>query len=206
MRLRLTPRTASFTDALTGLAELVRDGAVIMRDTLGSTSRGRAAELDRLRTLGGEAGRERERLVELTRNAFVTPFDRGDIHLLTVALTECLTHLERAVDGGVRHRLDTVPDGGADLVDALVRMAELTTHAMPRLRSLDEVARYPDEVRRLSLQATRARDQVMTEVLSVNADPLLALRTTVVIDEIALAVRAFEQVATVVEGIVVKES
>ncbi|MCK0110762.1 hypothetical protein MWU75_01215 [Ornithinimicrobium sp. F0845] len=194
------------TDALTGLAVLVRDGAVIMRDSLGATSVGRAQELDRLRALVGEAGQARNHIVDLTRNAFVTPYDRGDIHLLAVTLAECLMHLERAVDGGIRHRIEDVPDGAAALVDALVRMAELTAQAMPRLRSLEELAGYPEELRRVAARALRVRGEMLTETLAAGADPLLALRTVVVSGDVANAVRAFEQVATVVEGIVVKES
>jgi len=193
-------------EALTGLASLVRDGAVTMRDSLGATSLGRARELERLRALGGEAAQARQRIVDLTRDAFVTPYDRGDIHLLAVTLTDCLAHLERVVDGGIRHRIEEAPDGMADQIDLLVRMAELTANAMPRLRSLDEVADYPAEIRRLATQAHRVRTELLTEDLATGSDPLLALRSVVVNGDLAQAVRAFEQMAAGVEGIIVKES
>lgn len=193
-------------EALSDLAVLVRDGATTMRDSLGASSIDRARELERLRALSGEAAQARARLVDLTRNAFVTPYDRGDIHLLAVTLCECLTHMERAVDGGIRHRIEEAPDGAATVIDGVVRMAELTVPALKRLRHLDDVADYPAEIGRLATRAHRALSDVLAEDLATGADPLQALRSLVVSDDLAHAVRAFEKVATVVEGIIVKES
>lgn len=205
MRLRLTPTTAPFTDALSGLAVLVHKGTLAVRDTLGEAPPDRLPVLERLRTLQRDSERARVHLVDLTRESFVTPFDRGDIHQLTVALAEVLTHLERAVDGGIRHRLEA-PAGAAGLIDLLIRMAELTAEKLPQLHTLDDLVDYPGQMRRLGVRADQARRDLTLEVLSVRADPVRALRLTHTIEELTRAVRSLEQVSTVVEGIVIKES
>ncbi len=206
MRLRLTPRTAPFVDALAGLAVLVHKGTLTVRDTLGVGMLERGGELERLRVLHREAERGRTELLDLARESFVTPFDRGDIHQLTVALAEVLTHLERAVDGGIRQRIDDPPEGTAKLIDALIQMAELTAQTLPKLHVLADVASYPVEMRRLGVRADQARRELLTDALSRRADPLGALRVTLVIEELTAAIHDLERVATVVEGIVVKES
>lgn len=205
MRIRLTPRTASFATAFGGLADQVRQGALAVQDSFGPASHTRRTDLDRLQEIERQGQRVRDEIVGLARDSFVTPFDRGDIHLLAVRLTECLSHMEAAVDAGVRHRIDDFPEGITALVDALVRMAELTARALPRLDSPDGAAAYPGEIRRISFRAEPIRRDLATQNLA-GSDPLRALRTAAVLDGLGLTLRSFEQVATVVEGIVVKES
>ncbi len=193
-------------DALSQLAILVHKGTLAVRDTLGVDLLARGAELERLRVLHREAERARTDLLELARETFVTPFDRGDIHQLTVALAEVVRHLERAVDSGIKHRVDDLPDSMTALIDVLLRMAELTAEALPGLRDLEGIAGFPIEMRRLGVRADLARREVLTEALAARADPLRAVRLTLVVEELTTAIRDLERAATVVEGIVVKES
>lgn len=206
MSFRLTPRTPSVVQALSRLGGLAVDAALVMRDTLGTSSRGRSAELDRLRGIEGAARSAHAALIAEARASFVTPFDRGDIQLLGVHLAQSVSHMETAVDGGIRHRIDVPPDGASGLVDAVVRSAELTAQTLPNLGAVDLVSGFPTEIRRINQQAEWARRDIMKELLADRADPLVALRTVTVIEQVVFAAGCFTQVATVVEGIVVKES
>lgn len=202
----MTPRTASFALGLRGLTGLVHDATLVVRDTLGVGSRARQGEHDRLIALDQGARNARGEITDLVKNSFMTPFDRGDLHALTVGLADCLTHLERAVDASIRHRVEEFPEGTAGMVDALVRMAELTVEGVAGLHTSAGVGDYFSEVRRLGVRAEQARREIMTVVLSGHGDPLRSVRTACVVDEFAAAIRGLEQVATIVEGIVVKES
>lgn len=176
-----------------------------MQDALGPDRHARRSDLDRLQEIEREGQRARGEIVELARDSFVTPFDRGDIHQLAVRLAECLSHMEEAVDASIRHRIDEFPEGTGVLVDSVVRMAELTAHALPKLYSVDGAADYPREIARIVSRAEPTRRELMAQNLA-GGDPLRALRTAAVLECLALTLRSFEQVATVVEGIVVKES
>lgn len=206
MRLRITPRTASFGDAFAGLATHVLDGAVAVRETMGMAPAARRPVLQRLEAIEQAGDKARHEIVELARSSFVTPFDRGDVHHLAAAMDDCLNHMERAVDAGVRHRVELPSEGVTDLVDTLVRMAELTLEHVPALVTPQGPGPYIVEVNRLENQAERSRRRLMTELLADGADPLESLRLGAVIDELVAAIRAFERLATLVEGIVVKES
>lgn len=206
MRLRVTSGAAPFVEALSELAVLAHKGTIAVRDTLGVDLLERGAELERLRVLQREVERRRTGLLTLVRESFVTPFDRGDIHELTVALAGVLTGLERAVDGGIRHRIDEPPEGMAGFIDALIQMAELTAGSLPALHRLEDIADYPAQLRRLGVRADQARRELLTDVLAGRADPLRAVRVAQVVEELTAALRALEGAATVVEGIVVKES
>lgn len=201
----MTPRTASFATAFSGLADHVHQGALAVQDSLGPDSSARRSDLDRLQEIKREGQRVRGEIVELARDSFVTPFDRGDIHQLAVRLAECLSHMEEAVDASIRHRIDEFPDGTGVLVDAVVRMAELTARTLPKLYSVDGAADYPREMARIVSRTEPTRRELMVHNLA-GGDPLRALRTAAVLEGLALTLRSFEQVATVVEGIVVKES
>ncbi len=205
MRLRLTPRIVPLTEAFSGLGTLVLQATHIVRDTLGVDTALRQVELDRLRAVAQQAELARSELLELTRDSFVTPFDRGDIHQLATTLAAVLPHLERAVDLSIRFQIEDIPQPAGPLIDTLVRMAEVTAAALPALRDLSVLAAYPAELRRLAVRADQARRDLLTETLT-DADGLPSARLCLVLQEVTAATSSLEQTATVVEGIVVKES
>src|SRR5699024_6856488 len=117
------------------------------------------------------AEQARSQLLGLTRDSFVTPFDRGDIHQLATALAAVLPQLERAVDLSIRFRIEDIPQPAGPLIDTLVRMAEVTAAALPELHDLGALAAFPPELRRLAVRADQARRDLLTETLT-DADAL----------------------------------
>lgn len=138
---------------------------------------------------------------ELARS-FVTPFGRDELHALAEALDECTDHLDDAGQSCALYRIEWLPDGVAELLNILARMARVTADAMPALGRPTDLAGFWVEVNGLENRANQARRRALLESASrqvATTQELLAARD--VIAALDRAADAFERVAHVVRRI-----
>ena len=206
MRLRLTPRDTSFFDLLAASAAHLVTGANLLAELLGAdraTRKALAKQMSEAEHLADEATHSIMRRLNQT---FVTPFDRDDIYGLASALDDCMDFMEEAADLIVLYKIDELPARVADQVQVLQRSAELTADAMPRLRSMDNLAEYWVEVNRLENQADKSHRKLLAQMFDEITDPILLMKLKEVVEKLEDAADAFEKVANMVETIALKES
>ena len=206
MRLRLTPRDTSFFDLLAESAANLVTGANLLAELLGADRQARKA-INKQLTLAEHLGDEATHTIMHRLNkTFVTPFDRDDISSLASALDDCMDHMEEAGDLIVLYKLDELPARVSEQIQVLQRCAELTADAMPRLRSMADLAEFWVEVNRLENQADRAHRKLLAQMFDEISDPIQLMKLKEVVDRLEDAVDAFENVANTVETIALKES
>jgi len=206
VRLRLTPRDTSFFDLLAASAAHLVTGANLLAELLGAdraTRKALAKQMSEAEHLADEATPSFMRRLNQT---FVTPFDRDDIYGLASALDDCMDFMEEAADLIVLYKIDELPPRVADQVQVLQRSAELTAEAMPRLRSMENLAEYWVEVNRLENQADKSHRKLLAQMFDEITDPILLMRLKEVVEKLEDAADAFEKVANMVETIALKES
>ncbi|NHT17558.1 DUF47 family protein [Cellulomonas sp. IC4_254] len=206
MRLRLTPRDTSFFDLLAASAAHLVTGANLLAELLGAdrpTRKVLAKQMSDAEHLADEATHQIMRRLNQT---FVTPFDRDDIYGLASALDDCMDFMEEAADLIVLYKIDELPARVADQVQVLQRSAELTAEAMPRLRSMENLAEYWVEVNRLENQADKSHRKLLAQMFDEITDPILLMKLKEVVEKLEDAADAFEKVANMVETIALKES
>ncbi|GIG37265.1 DUF47 domain-containing protein [Cellulomonas pakistanensis] len=206
MRLRLTPRDTSFFDLLAASAAHLVTGANLLAELLGAdrpTRKALAKQMSDAEHLADEATHQIMRRLNQT---FVTPFDRDDIYGLASALDDCMDFMEEAADLIVLYKIDELPARVADQVQVLQRSAELTAEAMPRLRSMENLAEYWVEVNRLENQADKSHRKLLAQMFDEITDPILLMKLKEVVEKLEDAADAFEKVANMVETIALKES
>src|SRR3954454_5581548 len=206
MRLRLTPQANIFYDMFTASANNVLDGA----NTLHALITGPRPDREALnRQLRDEEHRGDDRTHNILRevnSTFVTPIDREDIYRLASRLDDVMDFFEAAGDLIVLYKLEWLPREVQDLTDILVRAAELTALAMPRLKSLKNLSDYWIEINRLENDADKQYRRFVARLFDGEFDPLTVMKLKEVAEELEWAADAFENVADTVEPIAVKES
>ncbi len=206
MRLRLTPRNASFFDLLAESASHLVRGAALLAELLGADKADRQAIATRLREAEHDADEATHTIMRNLNQTFVTPFDRDDIYGLASRLDDCMDAMEEAGDLVVLYELDTLPDLVVAQVDVLRRCAELTADAMPRLRSMKNLTEYWVEINRLENEGDRTYRRLVAELFNDGMDPIELMKLKEVVDTLELAADSFERVANTVETIALKES
>jgi predicted phosphate transport protein (TIGR00153 family) len=206
LRLRLTPQDTSFYDLFARSASHLVEGSTTLAKLLGADREGRELLAEHMRDLEHQADESTHEIMRRLNTTFVTPFDREDIYSLASGLDDCMDLMEAATDLIVLYKIDELPSGVADQVQVLQRQAELTAEAMPRLRSMKDLADYWVEINRLENQADRAYRRLLAELFDGATDAVHLLKVKEVVEELEAAADAFEKVANTVEQIAVKES
>jgi hypothetical protein len=204
---RLTPQENSFYDLFAKSASYLVDGARELTTILGAAPGEREAIAARMRDIEHNADMATHEIIRKVNSSFITPFDREDIHGLAATLDDCMDLMDAAVDLIVLYRIGELPAGVSDQVEVLARMSELTADAMPRLRSMKDLAEYWIEINRLENQADQIYRRLLAELFNGNhLDAITVMKHKEVIEELEAAADAFEKVAHKVESIAVKES
>jgi predicted phosphate transport protein (TIGR00153 family) len=206
MRLRLTPRENVFYELFTASAENILEGAKTLQDLVLAAPDEREELFRKLRDEEHRGDDRTHSILREVNSTFVTPLDREDIYRLAGRLDDVMDFFEAAGDLIVLYQLETLPREIKELADLLVRAAELTSLAMPRLKSLQHLADYWIEINRLENEADKLHRRFVARLFNGEVDALTVLKLKEVAEQFEAAADAFENVADTVEAIAVKES
>jgi uncharacterized protein len=206
VRLSLIPKETSFYDLFAKSADNLVVGAALLTELLSAAKADRGAIADRMREVEHAGDEATHAIYRQLNSSFITPFDREDIYGLASSLDDVMDAMEAAVDLVALYQIDELPAGVTDQVDVLVRAADLTAEAMPRLRSMKDLAEYWIEINRLENQADQIYRRLLAHLFSGEYDALTVMKLREVVEYLEEAADKFEHVANTIETIAVKES
>ena len=206
MRLRLSPRENIFYELFSSSAANILDGAQLLQKLVNAPVHQREDLHRQLRDAEHRGDDRTHSIMREVNSTFVTPLDREDIYRLASRLDDVMDFFEAAGDLIVLYKLEWLPREIQDLTDILVRAAELTSLAMPRLKSLKNLSDYWIEINRLENDADKLYRRFVARLFDGEFDPLTVMKLKEVAEELEAAADAFENVADTVETIAVKES
>ena len=206
MRLRLSPREAIFYDLFTAAADNLVDGSKLLLELLHADKAQRPDVGSKIRDAEHRGDEVTHQILREVNSTFVTPFDREDIYRLASRLDDVMDFIEAASDLVVLYELDEVPSEILRLAELLEHAAQITSQAMPRLRSLSNLSDYWIEINRLENDADKLFRRFVARLFGGEYDALTVMKLKEVAEELEGAADAFENVADTVETIAVKES
>jgi len=206
VRLSLTPKETSFYDLFAKSADNLVVGASLLTELLSTPKADRVAIADRMREVEHAGDEATHAIYRQLNSSFITPFDREDIYTLASRLDDVMDSMEAAVDLVTLYQIDELPSGVTGQVDVLVRAADLTAEAMPRLRSMKDLTEYWIEINRLENQADQIYRKLLAHLFSGEYDALTVMKLREVVENLEEAADGFEHVANTIETIAVKES
>src|SRR5699024_2822373 len=205
MRLRVTPWEDSYYGMFANAANNVVTGVGLLVDVV-TNGADRDEIAQRMRECEHTGDEITHSIMRQINESFITPFDREDIYRLASALDDVLDGMDAAADLIALYKLDDLPSDIAEQVRVLERAGQLTADAMPRLRSMDNLADYWIEINRLENEADQIHRGLLERLFGGSYDAMTVLKLKEVIDQLEAAADAFELVANTVESIAVKES
>lgn len=202
----LTPKDAVLFDLYTSLAERVASGARSSLEMINGPADSRKDIAKRIGAIETEADDLLGKIIRRIDDMFVTPYDRGDLQDLANTLDDAMDEIEEATDLIILHDVKDFPQGLADLVDAVRRLAELTASSMTRLKNLKDLDHYYSEADRIETEGDRIHRRVTSMLFSGNFDALTILRINGVIDAFEESLDEMARVARIIRTIALKES
>ena len=205
MRLRMIPREERFFDLFAGDAANVLTGARMLEAMLRSFDdlERRNAELREIEHRGDEISHDIGHRLEGT---FVTPFDREDIHSLISGLDDVLDMIEEVGDTFLLYRIDAPTAIAVQQAAIVVKQCELLHDALLHLRGFKDLDRYWIEVHRLENEGDQLVRGAIAGLFEGDPDPIQVIKWRKLYGLLEEAIDLCEDVANIIERIVVKHA
>jgi uncharacterized protein Yka (UPF0111/DUF47 family) len=146
--------------------------------------------------------------LEAIHRTFITPFDRTEIHDLIVALDDTIDIIEEIAQRIVIYRVLTFTPQMVKLAETIRACAALLNQTMPLLESVPKNA---DALRNMGLQISTLEgqaDATLREGLALlmkgGGDPIVIMTSKEIYELLESAIDRCEDVANVVQGIVIE--
>ncbi len=205
--LKPTPKDDSFFQLLAASARQSVAAAEKLTQMLAAAPLERESLAPELKAIEHEADEATHAIIHKVNSSFVTPFDHSDILELAAALDDCTDYIESVGQTIVLYRMDSLMPAVTDQMKVIVRMAELTAEAMPRLATMKELRDYWVEINRLENEGDAIYRGLLRDLFGgAVTDPIEVIKHKDIIERLEMAADAFENVAHRVEGIAIKES
>jgi uncharacterized protein len=163
----------------------------------------------RLKELEHEADRVTHEAMELLHRSFITPLERGDLRRLILALDEVVDYLDDAARRIAIYEvgaiLPEVSSMGKVIVD-LANAVAAAVHELRNLRKKNRVREHCIEIERLENLGDHLHHVALASIFKGDMHPLTVIKWKEIVDLIELAMDAAEDVAHVIEGIVLENA
>lgn len=146
---------------------------------------------------------------ERLHKQFITPFDRSDIYRLLSRIDDVLDLTDAAAERLELYELTDIPQDARDLGDVLVHATETMELAVRALRSIkkpEQVLAACREINTYENQADVILRKSLARLFKAGGDPLFVMKWKEIYDLLESATDRCEDVANVIEGVVLEHS
>jgi uncharacterized protein len=137
---------------------------------------------------------------------FVTPLDREDIHALARSLDDVMDEID-ATAGYIRlYRIPVIRYGAREMARIITDCTDAIREAMAGLEQRKGVSEPLVEINRLENEADRMHLQAVSTLFDEEKDAILVFKWKEILDRLEDATDRCEDVADVIEGVVLKNA
>jgi predicted phosphate transport protein (TIGR00153 family) len=207
VRLKVSQRPGEFFDLFAESARNLRAGTAQLRDMVNDYTN---IELKarRIQELEHDGDEVTHTIIRRLNTTFITPIDREDIYALASALDDVLDYVEAAADLFVLHAIEApLPEMKAQ-VDVLDLATEQTEQAVLALAKMDRARLEPYwvEINRLENEGDKLFRRAVADLFSGDHRAMDVLKWKEVIETLEEALDGCENVANIIESIVLKHA
>jgi len=202
---RLIPREEKFYADFLAIADELKNGARLLEEMLAVDPPvwDKAEEIKEVEHKCDFLSHE---VYQRLHKTFVTPLDREDIHALARSLDDVMDEID-ATAGYVRlYRVQKVRFGARELAKIIIDSTKAVRLAMEGLEPRKGVAEHVVEINRLENEADRIHLEAVKRLLDEETDAIVVFKWKEILDRLEDATDRCEDVADVIEGVVLKNA
>jgi uncharacterized protein len=198
MSFRLLPKDVRFFDLFVADGENLQTAATKLRDMLERFDNldARISEIQLLEKRGDDIHREINQRLE---DAFITPFDREDIHDLTIQLDDVVDGIQSVAETIVIYGVDRPTDEARQLAQILADQADALVSALRKLDGLKDLDADLTKVHDLEHQADTLSRAAVARLFRDGSEPLEVIKWRDLYRELENAIDAAEDAAEAIE-------
>lgn len=205
---RLMPHEGRFFDHFKELAELIVQGSRELEALMASFD-----DVERRRfnieTIEKKGDKVTHATVELLHRTFITPLDRNDIHLLITNMDDILDLIEDSAQSISMYDVRAVTPDAARLAEICVGCAKKVQAAvelLPNMQNAGKILEVCGEIDRLESEADHVMRTAMAKLFRDEPDVRQLIKLRTVYELLEEMTDRCEDVANIIEGIVIENA
>jgi predicted phosphate transport protein (TIGR00153 family) len=200
---RLIPRDEKFYDLFTRTGEIILETSRALESMLSTYDRlhERVAEIQALEKQGDVVDREVAARLE---RSFVTPFDREDIHELSVHLDDVLDGIQATAETFIIYKVHSPSVEAKEMAGILAAQAVQLLEALTNLERGKDIAPHLETVHDLEHKADGISRAAIGRLFEAGSDPLEVIKLRDIYRSLEDTIDAAEDAAEVIERILAK--
>ena len=206
MAFRLIPREQRFFDDFVALAEEINRGAVLLEEML-APERPLWDKADEIKRVEDNCDSLTHEIIKRLHTTFITPLDREDIHAMASSLDDVIDAIDDSSAIVRLYQIDKVRPDARTLARIIslstVQIVSATKALGNKMAGLTQCA---VEINRLENEADRAKENAVRRLFEEEKDPVAIMKWKEILDFLEIATDRCEDVANVLEGVVVKHA
>ncbi len=203
MRFRLIPREEKFYDDFLAMADELLKGSRLLEDML-AADHPIWDKADEIKEVEHKCDFLTHEIIQRLNRTFVTPIDREDIHALARSLDDVMDAIDDSATLVRLYRLETVRFGARELAYIISSCTREVRMALESLEQNKGVTTHGVEINRLENEADRMHQQAVGRLFDDELNPLDVIKWKETLDFLEDATDRCEDVANVIEGVMVK--
>jgi hypothetical protein len=204
MAFRLLPREEKFYADFQALADELMRGARLLEEML-APERPIWDKADEIEEVEHKCDFLTHEIIQRLNRTFVTPLDREDIHALARSLDDVMDAIDASATLMRLYRLETVRFGVRELARIITACTDEVRLGLGALEHKKGLATHAIEINRLENEADRMHQQAVSRLFDDERDPIVVMKWKEALDFLEEATDRCEDVANVLEGVMVKQ-
>jgi predicted phosphate transport protein (TIGR00153 family) len=200
---RLIPREEKFYADFQALADELQRGAATLEQML-APEQPVWNKAEEIKEIEHKCDFLTHDIISRLNRTFVTPIDREDIHELAKSLDDVMDAIDASATLIKLYKLNRIRFGARELANTITSSTRQIRLALDALERQKGVTAHAVEINRLENEADRIHQEAVSRLFEDEQDPIVVIKWKETLDFLEHATDRCEDVANVLEGVVVK--
>ncbi|MGA8428842.1 MAG: DUF47 family protein [Candidatus Sulfotelmatobacter sp.] len=202
---RLIPKDTSFFHMFTAMSDNLIAGARTLVE-LFADYREVESKIDAIRRIERQGDELTHDILTKLNQTFITPFDREDIHQLASKLDDVLDFINASGARLVMYRIAAPPPAAGELARIILMQCQELQKAVSLLQKNGDILGHCVEINRLENEADMVSQQAIAKLFVYEKDPIDLIKVKELLEFLERATDKAEDVANVLETVVLKNT
>ena len=204
-RFRLIPREEKFFEDFASIADQLCKGATLLEEMI-APDRPLAEKAAAIKDVEHRCDQIVHDALQRLHRTFVTPIDREDIFALLRALDDVIDDIDASADMLRLYRIDQVRPAARELARLITASTRQVHRGLAALDTREGVSEVVAEIGRLESQADAVYATAVGDLFDRERDAIAIFKWKEILDMLEGATDRCKDVATAIEGILVKHA
>jgi len=203
---KLLPREEQYFSLFAQMTSYINDAATTLVEMMAHNNGAYEEYVERIKRIEHACDDLTHTVSTRLNQSFITPYDREDIYMMSKALDDIVDLIDGAARAVVMYDIHETTEPAKQLAGVIQRMAQQLHQVVSILNKPKGVTERLVELHRLENEGDDIYQRAVGGLFHETRDPLTVIKWKDVYEKLEAAVDRCENVANIIEGVIIKHS